>query len=57
MAENREENGGSKLMEVLRCAAGGTACAGGSAVGEESPCIFRVNKKKLSDFSRLTKLG
>lgn len=30
---------------------------GGVGWGEESPCIFRVNKEKLSDFSRLTKLG
>lgn len=56
--------GGAQPQEGRRRAAGGllraAACAGGLEVpagGEESPCIFRVNKKKLSDFSRLTKLG
>lgn len=34
-------------------------CGGGPwcRLREENPCIFRVNKRKLSDFSRLTKLG
>lgn len=47
--------------ELLGCAAGGllpAACTGGRRCrrGQESPCISRVNKKKLSDSGRLTKL-
>lgn len=56
-------SGGAQPQEGCRHAAGGLLRAaawggvGGAGRGGGSPCIFRVNKKKLSDFSRLTKLG